>query len=762
MDFDVKFGDKTYSVTGGGVPTGTDAGTYEITYTIKPDSNHVISDADAKKTIRVTINPKQINVDYSPLSFTYGTPVVINAAPKDENAIARRDNGKIAITVTPDNDNNVGKHTATAEINNSNYTISPSTVVYEITQAKADPAAVPTPSLHSIEYGQQAQEAELTEGWNCPVVNSSERPNAGNHYGQAVYEADYHNYDYSNVPGYDPTTGKVTAEIKLEVTAKDLHAYWSESGEFVYNGKKQIPAIDNSKTKGFVEENNDSQYYVIKPKSVDPEKYDCTSAGAQKVTAELVTNDEEKRPVTNYNLIIEENDYNISTATIKDIDKVGTTVTYGDNTSSVKAVREALKAEILKKVPDFDKNYIILDDFGVENKTEDDVLVVDTYSSRIHYTCIKQDAATGETKADSNYEGWFTATVDVLPKEIAVQWKSNAEFNKETGNNEIVFGVIPDVKPELAAGALCNRDKDEKLDVKVSPADKNGVGDYTVTASLDDKNYKLSNTEYKYTIIKATPSIKLEDKYTATYGDKLSDIADQLPKDDNGTYTWKNENAPVGDAGENTHIVVYKPNDDKNNNIVETEVTVKVNPKEVNLIWNIDNGEKFTYNGEAQNVDAYADLNDVFDKDEPSFKLDITADDLVNAGENHKAVATIRDENNNAKNYKIVEGKESITFDILKSSSLQDLNYSETYEYGTTAKEIFDDLFAKHFGDFSAFAEQYSVDPESVEVYKNGKKIETEKLKNYAKSCLKAQDLIFEGDIIKTAQPAGCKLLQQA
>ena len=861
VDFDVKFGDQTYSVTGGGVPTGKDAGTYEITYTIKPDSNHVISEADATKTIKVTIAPKEITVDYSPLSFTYNTPVVINATPVDtENEKAIAEGDEVTITVTPENDNNVGRHTATAVIDNGNYTITPSTVVYEITQAKVDPAAVPTPSLHPIEYGQQAQDAELTKGWNCPVVNSSERPNAGNHYGTAVYEADYDNYDYSNVPGYDPTTGKVTADIALEVTAKDLHAYWSESDGFVYNGKKQIPAIDNSKTKGFVEENNDSQYYEIKPKSSDPDKYDCTSAGTQKVTAELVTNDEEKRPVSNYNLIIDENEYNIGTYDFSDKDDknkippIYAEVVYGEKTSTVEAARAALDAALKEKLGEHykDKYSFAPESFEFKDANgnaldSNAILNVDEYKADITYTL------NSDGKPDTNYEGKFTETLKVTAAvaTVNVEKIENLVYNADrqdlvntkgsenckisfslndvdyigggvpkaidAGNYVVKYKVTPDANYQLPKDAegklidsgeftvsiaqkkvtftwsgadkyvyntdiditatpngICEADKD-KVDVVVDVPAKKGsnIGNYTATAKLADKNnenaagteafasvlgnYKVTDEGFGFKIVKATPSVELKDVYTATYGDKLSDLNNQLPQSDptKGTYSWENENSPVGDAGDNTHTIVYTPSDTDNNEVVKTKVTVVVGPRPVHVIWNIKNGDQFTFNGKAQNVDAYADLNDVFDRDEPTFELDITADDLVNAGEKHKAVAAIKDINNNAKNYRIVDGDESRTFDILKSSSLQDMNYSETYEYGTTAKEIFDDLFEKHFGDFTKLAEDYSIDPDTVVVYKNGSKIDTEKLQNYAKSCFKARNLFYDKDVVDQINKLG-------
>ena len=348
-----------------------------------------------------------------------------------------------------------------------------------------------------------------------------------------------------------------------------------------------------------------------------------------------------------------------------------------------------------------------------------------------------------------------TITATITQKDVSFKWNGKPEYTYNDG-----------IEITAEAVGICDKDKDKVSVVVDVPAKKGSpVNDYKATAALADSeeyassetftsvlgNYNVTDEGFNFKIVKATPSIKLEDKYTATYGDKLSTLNDKLPQNDpDGTYSWKYPDKEVGNVGdENKHTVVYTPKDDKNNNIVETEVTVDVLPKEVHLIWNIENGAEFTYDGSSQDVSSYPDLNDVFDRDEKAFEVTVTADDFVNAG-SHKADAAINDTN-----YVIAAGDESRTFGILKNGELQPMSYSETYEYGTTAKEIFDDLFAKHFGDFSAFAKQYSVDPESVEVYKNGKKIETEKLKNYAKSCLKAQDLIFDGDIVDQLNSLG-------
>ena len=57
---------------------------------------------------------------------------------------------------------------------------------------------------------------------------------------------------------------------------------------------------------------------------------------------------------------------------------------------------------------------------------------------------------------------------------------------------------------------------------------------------------------------------------TATYGDTLADIA--LPEG----FTWKDATATVGNAGVNTFVAIYTPEDTANNNTVEVTVTITI------------------------------------------------------------------------------------------------------------------------------------------------------------------------------------------
>ncbi|MBQ5988342.1 MAG: hypothetical protein IJL67_02490, partial [Oscillospiraceae bacterium] len=631
------------------------------------------------------------------------------------------------------------------------YNVIRSNLRYKIGEGKSD-EIIELPSASPIMYGEYIKDSKLSDKnwkWSYPAVDASKPPAVGT-YNKPVERDRNNNYTYPNKkPGVGVTEkgDLFTGNVDVEVNKRPLEVVWGDERSFTYNGEEQYPSFtikEGDKT-GYVDLEDEQKYTV---KVVPAKGYDGKSAGKQKATVKFSYTDETLPE--NYYIDVEDVEYNISTATIKDIDKVETKVTYGDDTSSVKAVREALKAEILNKVPDFDNKYVIIDDFSVENMTEDDVLVVDTYSSRIHYTSIKQDAATGETTADNNYEGWFTAKVEVLPKEIEVQWKSNAKYNEESKKNEIPFGTEVEVSPYFKKDALCKNDKNDKLECTVTP-EGYGINDYTAIASFANENYTVTNTEYNYSIVKTEADIKITDELKATYGDEVGTV--KLPEVKDGKLEWKDEHELVGPVGEQRHIAVFIPDEGSNYKKTEITLTVKVYPKAVRLIWNIDNGHKFTFNGEKQIVTVRPNLIDVYDDDEKAFAAAYEADDLVNAGENHKAVASINNDN-----YTIVKGTESRTFTILPSDELQPLNYSETYEYGTTAKEIFDDLVEKHFGDFSAFAKQSSVDAKTVEVYKNGKQIDPTKIKKYIEAYSNAQNGLIDMEVVDQLNQLGARI----
>ncbi|MCR5487469.1 MAG: hypothetical protein K6F35_08035 [Lachnospiraceae bacterium] len=78
----------------------------------------------------------------------------------------------------------------------------------------------------------------------------------------------------------------------------------------------------------------------------------------------------------------------------------------------------------------------------------------------------------------------------------------------------------------------------------------------------------------EYAIEKAVPVYIIPTGLTAVYGQTLEDV--KLPVSDNGVWTWDDEKASVGDAGEKTFKAVFAPNDTDNYRTATEDVTVDV------------------------------------------------------------------------------------------------------------------------------------------------------------------------------------------
>ncbi len=123
------------------------------------------------------------------------------------------------------------------------------------------------------------------------------------------------------------------------------------------------------------------------------------------------------------------------------------------------------------------------------------------------------------------------------------------------------------------------------------------AGSYTVTAKYEDATRRGSKTT-TFTIMKATPGSSLYQDvsgyyFIATYGQMLSDVI--MPTSTTGTVAWKQTAATtsVGNAGEQTHILVFTPNN-TNFTQVEIPVIINVSPKHVtNLTITVDGSKGY-------------------------------------------------------------------------------------------------------------------------------------------------------------------------
>ena len=142
----------------------------------------------------------------------------------------------------------------------------------------------------------------------------------------------------------------------------------------------------------------------------------------------------------------------------------------------------------------------------------------------------------------------------------------------------------------FAASGLGQAIQNLSVNVYVSPVEVENVGnisgiyvrenDWTQsTITLSGSGYAtITINDYYYctpTVLvvnvgKTNPSYTVPSGLTATYGDTLADV--ELPDG----FTWKDAAASVGNAGVNTFVAIYTPEDTDKYNTVEVNVTVAV------------------------------------------------------------------------------------------------------------------------------------------------------------------------------------------
>ena len=104
-------------------------------------------------------------------------------------------------------------------------------------------------------------------------------------------------------------------------------------------------------------------------------------------------------------------------------------------------------------------------------------------------------------------------------------------------------------------------------------------GTAVITAYKDsDGIYSHAYASYVLTVDKADPSVTWPSVLTATYGQTLSQVTitggTGTP---NGIFTWQSPGSSVGNAGSQSHIMVFTPNDTTNYNAIVGGVTITVN-----------------------------------------------------------------------------------------------------------------------------------------------------------------------------------------
>ena len=100
------------------------------------------------------------------------------------------------------------------------------------------------------------------------------------------------------------------------------------------------------------------------------------------------------------------------------------------------------------------------------------------------------------------------------------------------------------------------------------------AGEYTVVIKLEESENYLGDEVTVTVKINKVVNEEAIPTYNATYGDKLSTLA--VPTSEFGTWKWQNANDLVGNAGKQTHKLVFVPNDAENYEERTADATVTV------------------------------------------------------------------------------------------------------------------------------------------------------------------------------------------
>ena len=109
--------------------------------------------------------------------------------------------------------------------------------------------------------------------------------------------------------------------------------------------------------------------------------------------------------------------------------------------------------------------------------------------------------------------------------------------------------------------------------------------DWSAVEGWNETEYRVERT-VELTVKKANPTPdETPTVYTATYGDKLSDIT--LPEG----WAWEDKTQLVGNVGEQKFTAIFTPEDTKNYNTVETKVTITVKQADISEQIKAEDGQ---------------------------------------------------------------------------------------------------------------------------------------------------------------------------
>ncbi len=148
------------------------------------------------------------------------------------------------------------------------------------------------------------------------------------------------------------------------------------------------------------------------------------------------------------------------------------------------------------------------------------------------------------------------------------------------------------------------------------PVEPKDVGSYVFYIDgIGNYCDRFSDEGGTLTIEKANPSQITPGNLTATYGDTLASVI--LPRSDESDeswgWSWDNPDSLVGNVGENTFDATFTPEDPNTQDTINTQLSVNVSPKPVELEWTttvhteasyIDGAFDWVYDGRYANLQA--------------------------------------------------------------------------------------------------------------------------------------------------------------
>ncbi len=156
-----------------------------------------------------------------------------------------------------------------------------------------------------------------------------------------------------------------------------------------------------------------------------------------------------------------------------------------------------------------------------------------------------------------------------------------------------------------------------------------GAGEYTVTFSLaESDNYLAAEKSVTVTVTPATNSETVIVNQNATYGDLISVI--QLPTGVEGTWSIKETDATVGDAGVKTFTAVFTST---TGNYEDKDVIITVNVAKATVKVPIVDPKEYDeqhHNSGLTNTDDYTVTADIGGTDHGTYEVEITLNDPAN------------------------------------------------------------------------------------------------------------------------------------